>query len=159
MEYITTTNILIAIAILLAIYLIVLFNGLVSKNNQVKESFSDITIQLKRRYDLIPNLVNIIKGSTNFEASTLEKVIQARNTAMAGQTSSVHDMAQNENMLTGALKSVFALTESYPDLKSNQNFLSLQTELSDTENKIQAARRFYNSTVLTLNNTFTIISC
>lgn len=153
MEYMTTTNIIIAIIVLIVIYIIVLYNGLVSKTNQVRESLSDITVQLKRRYDLIPNLVNTIKGSTNFESSTLEKVIQARNTAMMGGSASLHDQAANENMITGALKSIFALSENYPDLKSNANFLSLQTELSDTENKIQAARRFYNTTVITLNNT------
>ncbi|MDI9355287.1 MAG: LemA family protein [Cyanobium sp. MAG06] len=120
---------------------------------QVESSFSDITVQLKRRYDLIPQLVNTIKGSTKFETDTLEKVIQARSMAMAGGSDNPHDMAKNENMITGALKSIFALTESYPDLKSNQNFLALQTELSDTENKIQAARRFYNATVETYMGT------
>ena len=153
MNYLSLTNIIIAIIVLIVIYIIVLYNGLVSKANQVKESLSDITVQLKRRYDLIPNLVNTIKGSTNFESSTLEKVIQARNTAMTGSGTSLHDQAANENMITGALKSIFALSENYPDLKSNANFLSLQQELSDTENKIQAARRFYNTTVITLNNT------
>jgi LemA protein len=116
---------------------------------RVKEAWSDIDVQMKRRFDLIPNLVNTVKGSTNFETSTLEKVIQARSLGMAAKTPG--QMGEADMALRGALSGFFALAESYPDLKSNQNFLSLQAELSDTENKIQAARRFYNSVVAEYN--------
>lgn len=138
-----------AVAVLFVIWLVVMYNSLVALTQRVKNAWADIDVQLKRRYDLIPNLINTVKGSSNFETSTLEKVIEARGKAMGAGTMSEHKEA--ENMLTGALKSVFALAESYPDLKSNQNYLSLQTELSDTENKIQAARRFYNSNVMEYN--------
>jgi LemA protein len=133
----------------IVVILIVMYNGLVTLQMRVKEAWADIDVQLKRRYDLIPNLVNTVKGSSNFESSTLEKVIEARSKAMGAGTMSEHKDA--ENMLSGALKSIFALAESYPDLKSNQNYLALQSELSDTENKLQAARRFYNSTVMAYN--------
>ena len=135
--------------VLIGIVLIGMYNGLVTLSQHVKEAWADIDVQLKRRYDLIPNLVNTVKGSSNFEASTLEKVVEARSKAMGAGTMAEHKDA--ENMLSGALKSIFALAESYPDLKSNQNYLALQTELSDTENKIQAARRFYNSNVMAFN--------
>jgi LemA protein len=140
---------IIGIIAVFAFVFIAIYNGLVTLTQRVKESWADIDVQLKRRYDLIPNLVNTVKGSSNFESSTLEKVIEARGKAMGAGTMSEHKEA--ENMLTGALKSVFALAESYPDLKSNQNYLALQNELSDTENKIQAARRFYNSNVMEYN--------
>ncbi len=139
---------LIVVAVVVVI-VIGMYNGLVTLRMRVKEAWSDIEVQLKRRYDLIPNLVNTVKGSANFETSTLEKVVEARSKAMGAQTMEEH--AGAENMLTGALKSIFALAESYPDLKSNQNFLQLQNELADTENKIQAARRFYNSNVVAYN--------
>ncbi len=126
-----------------------MYNSLVTLSQRVKEAWADIDVQLKRRYDLIPNLVSTVKGSSNFESSTLEKVVEARSRAMGAGTTQEH--AEAENMLTGALKSIFALAESYPDLKSNQNYLSLQSELSDTENKIQASRRFYNSNVMAYN--------
>lgn len=145
----TLLYIIIGIIVVLGIVLIGMYNGLVSSSQQVEEAWSDIDIQLKRRYDLIPNLVNTIKGSTNFESSTLEKVIEARSKALGAGTMTEHKDA--ENQLSGALKSIFSLTESYPDLKSNQNFLALQSELSDTENKIQAARRFYNNNVMAYN--------
>ena len=145
----TTLYILIGAAVVLVLIVIGIYNSLVTLSQRVKEAWADIDVQLKRRYDLIPNLVNTVKGSSNFETSTLEKVIEARGKAMGAGTMSEHKEA--ENMLTGALKSVFALAESYPDLKSNQNYLALQTELSDTENKIQAARRFYNSNVMEYN--------
>lgn len=145
----TTLYILIGAAVVLVLIVIGIYNSLVTLSQRVKEAWADIDVQLKRRYDLIPNLVNTVKGSSNFESSTLEKVIEARGKAMGAGTMSEHKEA--ENMLTGALKSVFALAESYPDLKSNQNYLALQTELSDTENKIQAARRFYNSNVMEYN--------
>lgn len=115
----------------------------------MKESWADIDVQLKRRYDLIPNLVNTVKGYMAHERGTLEKVTEARVKAMSA--GSVGDHGKSENMLTDALKSLFAVAENYPDLKANQNFLELQRELSDTENKIQAARRFYNTNVRDLN--------
>jgi LemA protein len=147
----TPTIIILAVLGLLALYIIFTFNGLVAHTNRAKEAWADIDVQLKRRYDLIPNLVNTVKGASNFESSTLEKVIQARNTAMAGGTANTKDSAANENQLSGALKTIFALSENYPELKSNANFLSLQSELSDTEDKIQSARRFYNANVMALN--------
>jgi LemA protein len=141
--------IVLVVLIGLVVVLVGMYNSLVTLSQRVKEAWADIDVQLKRRYDLIPNLVNTVKGSANFESSTLEKVVEARTKAMGAGTTQEH--ADAENMLTGALKSVFALAESYPDLKSNQNYLALQTELADTENKIQAARRFYNSTVMAYN--------
>lgn len=126
------------------------FNALVSLKNRAEEAWADIEVQLKRRYDLIPNLVNIVKGYATHESSAFENVTKARNMAM-GATGPTPAHAQAENMLTGALKSIFALAEAYPDLKANTNFLELQRELSDTENKIQAARRFYNANVRDLN--------
>lgn len=125
------------------------FNRLVSWRNRVKESWSDIDVQLKRRYDLIPNLVETVKGYASHEQGTLDKVIQARAAAMGAK--SVKEHAAAENQLAGALKSIFALAEAYPDLKAVSSFNQLQTELSDTENKIQAARRFYNSNVMSMN--------
>jgi LemA protein len=141
--------IIIGIIVLVIVVLVGMYNGLVTLSQRVKEAWADIDVQLKRRYDLIPNLVNTVKGSSNFESSTLEKVIEARSKAMGAGTMEEHKDA--ENQITGALKSIFALAESYPDLKSNQNYLGLQNELSDTENKIQAARRFYNSNVMIFN--------
>lgn len=126
------------------------YNGFVRLTNQVREGWSDIEVQLKRRYDLIPNLVNTVKGYATHEAGTLEKITEARNMAMKAG-GGAKEKAQAENMLSGALKSLFAVSEAYPDLKANTNFLELQRELSDTENKIQAARRFYNTTVRDLN--------
>ncbi|MEN9852209.1 MAG: hypothetical protein RI996_152 [Candidatus Parcubacteria bacterium] len=147
----TPTLILFAVLALIVLFVVFTYNALVTSRNRVLEAWADIDVQLKRRYDLIPNLINTVKGAANFETSTLEKVVAARNTAMAGGAESTAQKAENENMLTGALKSVFALAESYPDLKASANFMELQRELSDTEDKIQAARRFYNSTVMTLN--------
>jgi len=125
------------------------YNRFVALINRTKEAWADIDVQLKRRYDLIPNLVNTVKGYATHEKSAFENVTRARAAAMGAQ--SLADKNQAENMLTGALKSLFAVAEAYPDLKANQNFLALQTELSDTENKIQAARRFYNGNVRDLN--------
>jgi len=116
----------------------------------MKESWSDIDVQLKRRYDLIPNLVNTVKGYAEHEKETLDSVIQARARAMGAQSMKEHSEA--ENSLTGALKSIFALSEAYPQLRAVESFTKLQDELADTENKIQAARRFYNTNVLNLNN-------
>lgn len=145
----TPLFIVIGILVLVIVVVMAMYNGLVTLSQRVKESWADIDVQLKRRYDLIPNLVNTVKGSSNFESSTLEKVVEARAKAMGAGTTQEHAAA--ENMLSSALKNIFALAESYPDLKSNQNYLSLQNELSDTENKIQAARRFYNSNVMAYN--------
>jgi LemA protein len=140
---------LIVIAVIV-LWVIFAFNGFVSRRNRAKEAWADIEVQLKRRYDLIPNLVNTVKGYALHESSAFENVTKARTMAM-GATGPTEAHAQAENMLTGALKSVFAIAEAYPDLKANTNFLALQNELSDTENKIQAARRFYNSNVRDLN--------
>ena len=125
------------------------FNTFVRLGNRVAEAWSDIEVQLKRRYDLIPNLVNTVKGYATHESSAFEKVTNARSAAMGAK--SIGEHAQAENMLTGALKSLFAVSEAYPDLKANVNFLELQRELSDTENKVQASRRFYNTVVRDLN--------
>ena len=141
--------VLIAILVILIIWVIFAYNRFVTLINNAKEAWSDIDVQLKRRYDLIPNLVNTVKGYATHESTAFEKVTQARAAAMGA--GNVADKGKAENMLTGALKSVFAIAEAYPELKANQNFLSLQTELSDTENKIQASRRFYNGNVRDLN--------
>jgi LemA protein len=145
----TPIMILLGVVAAIALYAIMTYNGLIRAVNRTKEAWADIEVQLKRRYDLIPNLVNTVKGAAAFESSTLEKVIQARNSAMQGGTLAQVGAAENE--LTGALKSIFALAESYPTLQSNQNYLELQRELADTEDKIQAARRFYNGNVRDLN--------
>ncbi|MCL2626309.1 MAG: LemA family protein [Cystobacterineae bacterium] len=136
--------------LMVGLYLLLTYNRLVTLKNRVKEAWSDIEVQMKRRYDLIPNLLETVKGYAAHEKSTLEAVIQARNMAMASQ-GSLEDKAKAENMLSGTLKSLFALSENYPNLKANENFLELQRELTDTENKIQASRRFYNSNVLAMN--------
>ena len=141
----TITIIILAILAVVIIYLISAYNGLVTLRNRSQEAWADIEVQLKRRYDLIPNLVNTVKGYASHESGTFEKVTEARTLAMGA--GAMTDHAQAENMLSGALKSLFAVAEAYPDLKANQNFLELQRELSDTENKIQAARRFYNGMV------------
>jgi len=139
--------IILGIVVLWAVFI---FNSLVTRRNRAGEAWADIEVQLKRRYDLIPNLVNAVKGYALHESSAFENVTKARSAAM-GAGSNLADKGAAENMLTGALKSVFAIAEAYPDLKANQNFLALQNELSDTENKIQAARRFYNANVRDLN--------
>jgi len=145
-----TTYIIIGIVVLVLLALVGLYNRFVRLTNRTEEAWSDIEVQLKRRYDLIPNLVETVKGYASHEAGTLQKVTEARTKAMGAQ--SVAEHAEAENMLTGALKSLFAVSEAYPDLKANSNFVELQRELSDTENKIQAARRFYNSVVQELQN-------
>ncbi len=141
--------IIIAIVVLLALWVIFAYNRFIALVNRAKESWSDIDVQLKRRYDLIPNLVNTVKGYAAHESTAFEKVTQARAAAMGA--GNLAEKSQAELGLTGALKSLFAVAEAYPDLKANANFVELQRELSDTENKIQAARRFYNSTVMDLN--------
>ena len=144
--------VLLFIIIILVAYVVAVYNGLIVNKNRVKEAFSDVQIQLKRRYDLIPNLVETVKGYASHESQTLEKVIQARNMAMAAQKGDLKEQAKAENILSGTLKSLFAVSENYPELKANENFLKLQFELTDTEDKIKAARRFYNTNVLALNN-------
>ena len=134
----------------LVLWAIFVYNGFVSLINRAKEAWADIEVQLKRRYDLIPNLVNTVKGYATHESSAFENVTKARSMAMGAQ-GPTEEHAKAENMLSGALKSIFAISEAYPDLKANTNFLALQNELSDTENKIQAARRFYNGNVRDLN--------
>ncbi len=141
--------VILVIAILLIGWLILLFNSLIRLKNRTKEAFSDIDVQLKRRHDLIPNLVETVKGYATHERELFEKVTKAR--AEAINAKGVGEKGKAENMLTDTLKSVFAVAESYPDLKASQNFLKLQEELSDTENKIQAARRFYNGNVRDFN--------
>ena len=144
--------VLIVIAALLGViimFVIGSYNGLVTLRNRVEEAWSDITVQLKRRTDLIPNLVSSVKGYATHEKEVFEKVTEARSAIMNAQ--GVADTAKAENMMEGALKSLFAVAEAYPELKANQNFLQLQQELVDTEDKIQAARRFYNGGVRDLN--------
>lgn len=141
--------ILTVILVVIGLWFAGAYNMLVRSRNRVKESWSDIDVQLKRRYDLIPNLVETVKGYAAHEKQTLDAVIEARSAAMGAKTVGEH--AQAENMLSGALKSLFALSEAYPQLRAVESFAKLQDELSDTENKIQAARRFYNTNVMTLN--------
>lgn len=135
--------------ILIVLVAIVLYNSIIRAKNQVDEAWSDIEVQLKRRYDLIPNLVETVKGYATQESSVLENVTKARTAAMGA--GSLQEKLKDENALSGTLKSLFAVAESYPDLKSNTNFMQLQKDLTDTEDKIQAARRFYNGTVRDFN--------
>jgi LemA protein len=149
---ITTLWVVLIVIVALIIFVIGLYNSLIKLKNRVEEAWSDIDVQLKRRYDLIPNLVETVKGYAAHERETLEKVTAARTAAMAAQSGGdAKAQAAAENMLSGTLKSLFALSESYPDLKANQNFLELQRELTDTEDKIQASRRFYNGNVRDFN--------
>jgi LemA protein len=142
--------ILLGVIALIGFWLIGMYNNFVKLIARSEEAWADIEVQLKRRYDLIPNLIETVKGYAKHEEGTLTKVIEARNMAMQGADTPA-TQAKSQNMITDALKSVFALSEAYPDLKANQNFAKLQDELSDTENKIQAARRFYNGNVRDLN--------
>ena len=137
--------ILVVLVVLFGIYLVVLYNGLVALRNRIENAWAQIDVQLKRRYDLIPNLVETVKGYATHEKETLDAVITARNMAMNAQ--GAKEQAASENMLTGALKSVFALSEAYPDLKANQGFLQLQEELTGTEGRIAYARQFFNDVV------------
>jgi LemA protein len=143
--------VVIAILVLLAIYAIVAYNGLIRRRNQIENAWSQIDVQLKRRIDLIPNLVETVKGYAAHERETLDAVIRARNAAMAApQTPQAQ--ADANNQITGALRQLFALSEAYPDLKANQNFLALQEELTATEGRVAYARQFYNDSVLDYNN-------
>jgi LemA protein len=144
--------VIIGILVLLGIVFAVLYNRLVGRRNQVDNSWSQIDVQLKRRYDLIPNLVEAVKDYMQYEQETLTKVTEARAAAINAGAAGPQAQAQAENMLSGALKSLFAVAENYPDLKANQNVMSLQEELTATENKIAFARQFYNDSVLTYNN-------
>lgn len=149
MNYLSLTNIVIAVAIIIVLWLILTFNGLVRRRYHVREAWSDIDVQLKRRHDLIPNLVETVKGYAAHERELFEKVSMARAAAMGASTKDEKD--KTENTLSGTLKTLFAVAENYPQLKANENFMQLQDELSDTENKIQAARRFYNVNVMDYN--------
>ena len=141
--------IIIGIVIVFFLWAIAIYNGFIKLINRAKEAWADIDVQLKRRYDLIPNLVETVKGYATHEKTAFENVTKARAMALGAQ--GLEEKGKAENMLTGALKSIFAIAEAYPQLKANENFLELQRELSDTENKIQAARRFYNGNVRDLN--------
>ncbi len=141
--------IILIIIVLIVLYLIFLYNRLIGLRQTVNQSWSDVSVQLKQRHDLVPNLVETVKGYASHERGTFEAVTQARNAAVAAQGPAAQ--AQAENMLTGALRQLFAVAEAYPDLKANQNFLQLQGELADLENKIAAARRFFNNAVQEYN--------
>ncbi len=141
--------IVIGLVVVVGLWVMVTYNGLVNLRNRIENAWAQIDVQLKRRYDLIPNLVETVKGYAAHEKETLDAVIRARNVAMSA--SGPHDQAQAENMISGALKSIFALSEAYPDLKANQNFLALQEELTGTEGRIAYARQFYNDTVVRYN--------
>ena len=144
--------ILLGIAAIVVVYVIAVYNSLVQLKNRVDEAMSDIGVQQKRRWDLIPNLIETVKGYATHEKGTFESVTKARTAAMdASAAGNMEEMARAENMLSSTLKSIFALSENYPELKANQNFLHLQQELVDAEDKIQAARRFYNANVQKLN--------
>lgn len=144
-----TSYIFLIIFAVVIILFIGIYNSLVRGRNRVEEAWSDIDVQLKRRYDLIPNVLETVKGYASYERGTLESVTNARTAAMGAKTADEKSAA--ENMLSNTLKTLFAVAENYPDLKANANFLDLQRELADTENKIQASRRFYNGLVRDLN--------
>ena len=146
----TLTIIGVVAAIAFILLIIKIYNSLISKKNQVKNAWAQIEVQLKRRYDLIPNLMETVKGYMAHERATLEAVVKARQIAMSGK-GDAQSQANAENILSGTLKSLFAVAENYPDLKANQNFLALQEELTTTENKISFARQFYNDCVMTYN--------
>lgn len=140
----------ILIVIAVGVYGIIMYNGFITLRNRTQEAWSDIEVQMKRRYDMVPTLVNTVKGYAQHEKDTLEKVIAARNMAM-GPHENMEEVSKSENILSGTLKSLFAVSENYPELKANTQFLELQRELRDTEDKLQAARRFYNGNVLAYN--------
>lgn len=145
----TTLLIILGVAAVVAIWLIAVFNGLIKSRNRVDEAWSDIEVQLKRRYDLIPNIINTVKGYAKHEENVFTKVTEARASAMSAKTPAEH--AKAENALSDTLKSLFAVSESYPALQASENFLHLQKELVDTEDKIQSSRRFYNGNVRDFN--------
>jgi len=143
--------VLIIVAVLVILWVVGVFNGLIVAKNRVAEAYSDIDVQLKRRYDLIPNLINTVKGYAEHERELFEKVTEARTAAMGVPSKDLQEKALAEGNLGDTLKSLFAVAENYPQLKANENFLALQEELSDTENKIMSARRFYNNNVQDFN--------
>src|SRR5215208_2133167 len=145
----TTGWIVLGVIVVFALWIIMIYNQLVSLRQRVTQAFADVDVQLKQRHDLIPNLVETVKGYAAHERGTLEAVVQARNAAIAAQGPA--QMAAAENQLSGALRQLFALSEAYPDLKANQNFQQLQAEISDIENKIAASRRFFNNAVQEYN--------
>ncbi|MEA2976189.1 MAG: LemA protein [Alphaproteobacteria bacterium] len=145
----TTGWIVLGIIVVIALWAISIFNGLVALRQRVNQSFADIDVQLKQRHDLIPNLVETVKGYAAHERGTLDAVVRARQTAIAAP--GVEQKVAAENMLTGALRQMFALAEAYPDLKANQNFQQLQAEITDIENKLAASRRFFNNAVQEYN--------
>jgi len=145
----TSTWVVIAIVVVVVLSAVVIYNGLVAMRQRVNQSFADIDVQLKQRHDLIPNLVETVKGYASHERGTLEAVIKARQAAVAAPT--IDQKVAAENMLTGALRQMFALAEAYPDLKANANFQQLQTEITDIENKLAASRRFFNNSVQEYN--------
>jgi len=145
------TIILIVLAVVVA-WFVLAYNGFVRLKNRSEEAWSDIDVQLKRRYNLIPNLIEAVKGYASHEKGVFERVTEARTRALNAESGgNIKEVGKAENMLSGALKTLFAVSENYPDLKANANFLDLQRELADAENKIQAARRFYNTNVMALN--------
>lgn len=150
----TLTNIMILAAIVIILWLVLIFNGLIRRRFRVREAWSDIDVQLKRRHDLIPNLVETVKGYMAHEKDVFEKVTEARARALGA--SGRKEKGGAEDTLSGTLKNLFAVAENYPELKANTNFLELQSELTDTENKIQAARRFYNGTVMDYNTAINV---
>jgi len=141
--------IILIIAVLIVLWVVVVYNGLIKRRNRTKEAWADIDVQLKRRYDLIPNLVETVKGYAIHERELFEKVTEARTRAMGAK--SIKERSDAENALSSTLKTLFAVSENYPQLRASENFLELQKELTDTEDKIQAARRFYNNNVMELN--------
>ncbi len=143
-------TVLLILLVVFITFIVFMYNSLVLARQRVREGWSDIDVQLKRRYDLIPNLVETVKGYTKHESNTLQSVIKARNMAMSVHGNST-DRSNVENALSNTLKSIFALSEAYPDLKADSSFIQLQQEIADTEDKISASRRFYNSTVLSMN--------
>jgi LemA protein len=145
----TTGWIVLGVIVVLLLWIMMIYNQLVAMRQRVGQAFADVDVQLKQRHDLIPNLVETVKGYASHERGTLEAVVNARNTAMTAQGPA--QQAAAENMLSGALRQLFALSEAYPDLKANQNFQQLQTEIADTENKIAASRRFFNNAVQEYN--------
>jgi LemA protein len=145
----TSTIIVLAVIVVVVLWAITVYNGLISMRQRVSQAFADVDVQLKQRHDLVPNLVETVKGYAAHERGTLDEVVKARNAAVSAQGPA--QQAAAENMLSGALRQLFALSEAYPDLKANANFQQLQAELSDLENKIAASRRFFNNAVQEYN--------
>jgi LemA protein len=147
----TTAIVVIVVIVIIALWAMSAYNGLVSMRQRVNEAFADVDVQLRQRHDLVPNLVETVKGYAAHERGTLDEVVKARNAAVAAQGAAPAQQAAAENMLSGALRQLFALSEAYPDLKANTEFLQLQSELTDLENKIAASRRFFNNAVQEYN--------